>query len=129
MQTRPSFPHHHLLQCWKSYPWEMIKAVGESQKIPLKYYENNMTCTFILLRLMRKYGCNSIVFSSSATVYGAADVMPIDEMLNQPSLEELQEMEGCKHDNQQEKDETMEKEEEEEKNNGAYHFFGDSKGW
>ena len=107
----------------------MIKAVGESQKIPLKYYENNMTCTFILLRLMRKYGCNSIVFSSSATVYGAADVMPIDEMLNQPSLEELQEMEGCKHDNQQEKDETMEKEEEEEKNNGAYHFFGDSKGW
>jgi len=56
-----------------------LKAVGESQKIPLKYYENNMTGTFILLRLMRKYGCNSIAFSSSATVYGAADEMPITE--------------------------------------------------
>jgi len=56
-----------------------LKAVGESQKIPLRYYENNMNGTFILLRLMEEFGCYHIVFSSSATVYGAADVMPITE--------------------------------------------------
>ena len=57
----------------------LCQAVGESQKIPLKYYENNMTGTFILLRLMEEYNCRSIVFSSSATVYGSADTMPITE--------------------------------------------------
>mmetsp|Transcript_21122 Transcript_21122/g.23999 ORF Transcript_21122/g.23999 Transcript_21122/m.23999 type:complete len:376 (-) Transcript_21122:125-1252(-) len=56
-----------------------LKAVGESQRIPLRYYENNMTGTFILLRLMEEYNCRSIVFSSSATVYGSADIMPITE--------------------------------------------------
>ncbi len=56
-----------------------LKAVGESQAIPLKYYENNMTGTFILLRLMEEYNCRRMVFSSSATVYGSADTMPITE--------------------------------------------------
>lgn len=56
-----------------------LKAVGESQRIPLKYYENNMTGTFVLLRLMEEFDCRNIAFSSSATVYGAADVMPITE--------------------------------------------------
>jgi UDP-glucose 4-epimerase len=56
-----------------------LKAVGESQRIPLKYYENNMNGTFILLRLMEEFGCRSIAFSSSATVYGAAEIMPITE--------------------------------------------------
>lgn len=56
-----------------------LKAVGESQKIPLKYYENNMNSTFILLRLMEEFGCRNLAFSSSATVYGAADIMPITE--------------------------------------------------
>lgn len=56
-----------------------LKAVGESQKIPLKYYENNMNSTFILLRLMEEFGCRNLVFSSSATVYGASDIMPITE--------------------------------------------------
>jgi len=56
-----------------------LKAVGESTKIPLKYYHNNLTGTFYLLELMDEFGCHSIVFSSSATVYGAADKMPITE--------------------------------------------------
>ena len=55
------------------------QAVGESQRIPLRYYHNNMTGTFVLLGLMEEFGCRSIAFSSSATVYGAADVMPITE--------------------------------------------------
>mmetsp|Transcript_7369 Transcript_7369/g.10538 ORF Transcript_7369/g.10538 Transcript_7369/m.10538 type:complete len:364 (-) Transcript_7369:233-1324(-) len=56
-----------------------LKAVGESQKIPLKYYANNMVGTFNLLSLMEEFECRNIVFSSSATVYGSADVMPITE--------------------------------------------------
>ena len=55
------------------------QAVGESVEMPLSYYENNLTGTFILLRLMEEFGCRSIVFSSSATVYGAQDTMPITE--------------------------------------------------
>lgn len=55
-----------------------LKAVGESVKKPLLYYENNLISTFNLLKLMGKYDCKSIVFSSSATVYGSAQV-PITE--------------------------------------------------
>lgn len=56
-----------------------LKAVGESTRIPLKYYENNLGGTFVLLRLMDEFNCHSIVFSSSATVYGAVEKMPITE--------------------------------------------------
>lgn len=49
-----------------------LKAVGESKLIPLKYYEVNVGATWTLLNLMEEYGCRSIVFSSSATVYGVA---------------------------------------------------------
>jgi UDP-glucose 4-epimerase len=56
-----------------------LKAVGESTRMPLRYYENNLIGTFILLRLMDEYDCHSIVFSSSATVYGDVDRMPITE--------------------------------------------------
>ena len=49
-----------------------LKAVGESVKLPLLYYHNNLTGTFFLLETMKKYGCKKIVFSSSATVYGTA---------------------------------------------------------
>mmetsp|Transcript_33056 Transcript_33056/g.46931 ORF Transcript_33056/g.46931 Transcript_33056/m.46931 type:complete len:398 (+) Transcript_33056:2-1195(+) len=56
-----------------------LKAVGESTVVPLKYYDNNLTSTFNLLSLMDEFDCHSIVFSSSATVYGAAEKMPIDE--------------------------------------------------
>lgn len=47
-----------------------LKAVGESVSEPLKYYHNNMMGTYTLVKLLRKYGCYNIIFSSSATVYG-----------------------------------------------------------
>ena len=47
-----------------------FKAVGESTKIPLEYYENNVSGAIILLQTMKKYGVKKFVFSSSATVYG-----------------------------------------------------------
>lgn len=47
-----------------------LKAVGESVHKPIEYYENNVGGTITLLKVMKKYDCNSIVFSSSATVYG-----------------------------------------------------------
>lgn len=55
-----------------------LKAVGESVQKPIMYYENNLGSTFGLLKCMEKYDCPSIIFSSSATVYGAAKV-PITE--------------------------------------------------
>ncbi|WP_040196871.1 UDP-glucose 4-epimerase GalE [Candidatus Soleaferrea massiliensis] len=56
-----------------------LKAVGESVRIPLKYYHNNITGTLILCEVMEKYGCKKIVFSSSATVYGTPKSVPIRE--------------------------------------------------
>ena len=47
-----------------------FKAVGESVQKPLEYYENNLGCTFSLVRAMQKYDVDKLVFSSSATVYG-----------------------------------------------------------
>lgn len=52
-----------------------LKAVGESMRIPLDYYENNLDATFSLVRAMRRHGVRLLVFSSSATVYG--DVAPL----------------------------------------------------
>lgn len=60
-----------------------LKAVGESTKIPLQYYENNVGGTINLLKVMGKYDVKTIVFSSSATVYGDAtrfeNMIPIPE--------------------------------------------------
>lgn len=56
-----------------------FKAVGESVAQPLKYYDNNLNSTIILLKNMLKYKVNNIVFSSSATVYGDPERVPIDE--------------------------------------------------
>lgn len=56
-----------------------LKAVGESVSIPLKYYHNNITGTLYLCEVMRKYGVRSLVFSSSATVYGDPHTVPILE--------------------------------------------------
>ncbi len=56
-----------------------LKAVGESVKIPLKYYHNNITGTLILCDVMQAHGCKRIVFSSSATVYGDPHTTPIQE--------------------------------------------------
>lgn len=56
-----------------------LKAVGESVEAPLSYYENNVVGTVSLLRAMTTVGLTSLVFSSSATVYGDPDYVPIDE--------------------------------------------------
>lgn len=56
-----------------------LKAVGESVRMPLEYYTNNIHGTLILLRVMRENGCKKIVFSSSATVYGMNNVAPYTE--------------------------------------------------
>ncbi len=55
------------------------KAVGESVKEPLMYYHNNITGCVVLLETMKKYGCKKFVFSSSATVYGDPEQIPITE--------------------------------------------------
>ena len=55
------------------------KAVGESCKLPLKYYENNISGTVGLLKIMAKRGVKKIIFSSSATVYGDPERLPLDE--------------------------------------------------
>ena len=58
-----------------------LKAVGESVEKPLEYYENNISGTLSLLRVMREYHCNVIIFSSSATVYGCNNEAPyVEEM-------------------------------------------------
>ncbi|MED4300181.1 UDP-glucose 4-epimerase GalE [Geobacillus stearothermophilus] len=56
-----------------------LKAVGESVAIPLRYYHNNITGTLILCEVMQAYGVKKIVFSSSATVYGTSECVPISE--------------------------------------------------
>ncbi len=56
-----------------------FKAVGESCKLPLKYYENNISGTVGLLKVLAKHGVKKIVFSSSATVYGDPERLPLDE--------------------------------------------------
>ncbi|HEX4927571.1 MAG TPA: UDP-glucose 4-epimerase GalE [Burkholderiales bacterium] len=56
-----------------------LKAVGESVEKPLLYYENNVGGTFVLLAAMQAHGVRRIVFSSSATVYGDPERLPIAE--------------------------------------------------
>ncbi|RDW22408.1 UDP-glucose 4-epimerase GalE [Oceanobacillus arenosus] len=56
-----------------------LKSVGESVSVPLHYYQNNITSTIILCEVMQQFGVKKIVFSSSATVYGITDNMPITE--------------------------------------------------
>ena len=56
-----------------------LKAVGESVRMPLEYYDNNIQGTIVLCRVMRKFGCKNIIFSSSATVYGDPAFVPITE--------------------------------------------------
>ena len=55
------------------------KAVGESVQKPIEYYTNNVSGALVLLDTMRKYGCKKFIFSSSATVYGEPEKMPITE--------------------------------------------------
>ena len=55
------------------------KAVGESVQKPLEYYENNISGAIVLLQTMRKYNVKKFIFSSSATVYGNPEIIPITE--------------------------------------------------
>ena len=55
------------------------KAVGESVKKPLMYYRNNLDSTLSLLEIMDEFNCKNLVFSSSATVYGKPETLPIKE--------------------------------------------------
>ncbi len=56
-----------------------LKAVGESVSKPIEYYNNNITGTLTLLTAMRSHNVKNIIFSSSATVYGTPEVLPITE--------------------------------------------------
>jgi UDP-glucose 4-epimerase len=56
-----------------------LKAVGESVAEPLRYYENNVAGTVELLKAMRRHGVRDLVFSSSCTVYGEPERVPVDE--------------------------------------------------
>ncbi len=56
-----------------------LKAVGESVAQPLRYYDNNLSSTLTLVKVMEKHGCRKLIFSSSATVYSADNAMPLKE--------------------------------------------------
>ncbi len=58
-----------------------FKAVGESVRLPLKYYRNNLDSTITLLEVMNEFNCKKLAFSSSATVYGKPETLPIREDL------------------------------------------------
>ncbi len=57
-----------------------LKAVGESVSKPLEYYDNNIGGTIVLLETMKKYNVKNIIFSSSATVYGTPEKLPLTEI-------------------------------------------------
>ena len=89
---RPAFVQADLLdidaldKIFESYPdidscihFAGLKAVGESVSLPIKYYHNNVTGTLNLCRSMIEHGVKTIVFSSSATVYGTPEFVPITE--------------------------------------------------
>ena len=75
-----------LKQIFEKYYFDAVihfaayKAVGESIKFPLKYYYNNILSFINVLELMLEFNCNNIVFSSSATVYGEPDELPLTEL-------------------------------------------------
>lgn len=56
-----------------------FKAVGESVKLPVNYYDNNLISTIKIIESMQKHNVKNLIFSSSATVYGLAEKMPIEE--------------------------------------------------
>lgn len=58
-----------------------LKAVGESCRKPIEYYDNNINGTLCLCDVMRNNGCKNIVFSSSATVYGMNNISPLNETM------------------------------------------------
>lgn len=90
--SRPAFEHldcndrEGMRRVFEKYPgiegvihFAASKAVGESVQKPLLYYRNNLVSLMNILELMPDYGVKGIVFSSSCTVYGQPDVLPVDE--------------------------------------------------
>jgi len=90
--SRPAFEQMDLrdrrqtFEVFEKYPgidavihFAALKAVGESVEKPLEYYENNLLSMIHLLEAMRKYRVHSMVFSSSCTVYGEPDTLPVTE--------------------------------------------------
>ena len=73
------FNYYHIDAC---IHFAGLKAVGESNVIPLDYYDNNLKSTLALLNVMKKHDCKNIVFSSSATVYGERNISPLKEDMN-----------------------------------------------
>lgn len=67
------FPIHAVIHC------AGLKAVGESVQIPLTYYQNNLISTLNLLQLMKQHQVKTFIFSSSATIYGVPEHIPITE--------------------------------------------------
>lgn len=78
-QIRSVFESYGKGGIWGVIHIAAYKAVGESTEIPLTYYANNVGATVSLLQIMAEYGCNRIVYSSSATVYGTPPIIPIPE--------------------------------------------------
>lgn len=70
---------------FETYPFDTVihfaayKAVGESMAEPLKYYQNNLVSFMNIVAMMKEYGRSNILFSSSATVYGEAEHLPVTE--------------------------------------------------
>lgn len=75
-QLSEIFEKHHI--DWVIH-FAALKAVGESVAQPLRYYDNNMNSTLSLLTVMQTHGCKKIIFSSSATVYGSPEQLPLTE--------------------------------------------------
>ena len=69
--------HEHKIDCVIDFA--AYKAVGESVKKPIEYYINNVSTVLNLLKVMKNNNCKKIVFSSSATVYGDPEIIPITE--------------------------------------------------
>lgn len=74
------FDNHHIDAV---FHFAAYAYVGESVKEPEKYYYNNVANTLNLLKVMRKYGCNKIIFSSTCATYGEPDHVPITEDMPQ----------------------------------------------
>ena len=73
---RKVFENHNIDAC---IHFAGLKAVGESCREPLMYYDNNIGGTLALCEVMAEYNCKKIVFSSSATVYGMNNISPLKE--------------------------------------------------
>ena len=57
-----------------------LKSVGESCKLPLSYYQNNVTGSAYLIEIMIEFGVKNLIFSSSATVYGEPQYLPLGKI-------------------------------------------------